>query len=63
MTSWNWTLCPVTGPGVLTRGFRRALDRLEATETHPHVLKRIQEAEVDPLFGTGEAAFGIELDL
>ncbi|MFD8735053.1 transposase [Streptomyces sp. NPDC059618] len=52
-----------TGVPETSARFRRALDRLAATETDPHVLKRIQEAEIDPLFGTGEAAFGIELDL
>ncbi|MGW2822989.1 transposase [Streptomyces sp. NPDC001443] len=42
--------------------FRQALERLAATERDPLVLQRIQEAGTDPLFGIGEAAFGIELE-
>ncbi|MFB7330767.1 transposase [Streptomyces adustus] len=42
--------------------FRQAMERLTATERDPLVLKRIQEAEIDPLFGIDEG-FGLEVFL
>ncbi|MFG2946206.1 hypothetical protein [Streptomyces adustus] len=50
---------PVGVPETSPR-FRQALERLTATERDPLVLKRIQEAEIDPLFGVDEG-FGLEL--
>ncbi len=43
--------------------FRQARDQLTATEADTIVLGRIREAEIDPLFGCGEAYFGIEFEL